>query len=220
MRFWFTKHFLWWRPNQSHLSVNQKILIQLLHCEDLQLCSVFYLCKLNIPWKNKTFEELIVHKFLTQTVYSLVWKIWTADMVRWLCGRVSCVAAGDVLRGDDDAAGRIRDADGLPAEQLQGAAGAVHGSGVLLLHRHRGGPHTRCESSTPDSPPKCVGGWVAARFIFLIITTSHPSGPRPQCDPSYEESHVNANYIRSETSGSSDGKKWQRDKNRTPVTQI
>lgn len=44
-------------------------------------------------------------------------------------------------------------------------------------------------------------------LIFLIITTSHPSGPRPQCDPSYEESHVNANYIRSETSGSSDGKK-------------
>lgn len=164
MRFWFTKHFLWWRPNQSNLSVNQKILTQLLHCEDLQLCSVFYLCKLNIPWKNKTFEDFIVHEFLTQTVYSLGWKIWTADMVRWLCGRVSCVAAGDVLRGDDDAAGRIRDADGLPAEQLQGAAGAVHGSGVLLLHRHRGGPHTRCESSTPDSPPKCVGGWVAARF--------------------------------------------------------
>lgn len=56
------------------------------------------------------------------------------------CG---CVAAGDVLRGDDDAAGRLRDADGLPAEQLQGAAAAVHGSGVLLLHRRRGAPHTR-----------------------------------------------------------------------------
>lgn len=56
------------------------------------------------------------------------------------------VAAGDVLRGDDDGAGRICDADGLPAEQLQGAAGAVHGSGVLLLHRHRGGPHTRYAS--------------------------------------------------------------------------
>lgn len=112
--------------------------------------------------KTRHFEELIVHEFLRQTVYSLGWKIWPADIVRWLCGRVSCVAAGDVLRGDDDAAGRIRDADGLPAEQLQGAAGAVHGSGVLLLHRHRGGPHTRYVSGTPDSPPKCVGGWVAA----------------------------------------------------------
>lgn len=45
-------------------------------------------------------------------------------------------AAGDVLRGDDDAAGWIRDANGLPAEQLQRAAGAVHGTGVLLIHRH------------------------------------------------------------------------------------
>lgn len=52
-------------------------------------------------------------------------------------------AAGGFLRGDDDAAGRICDADGLPAEQLQGAAAAVHGTGVLLLHRHRGGPHAR-----------------------------------------------------------------------------
>lgn len=58
------------------------------------------------------------------------------------CGG-SAFAAGDVLRGDDDAAGRVRDADGLPAEQLQGAAAAVHGPGVLLLHRHRGGPHAR-----------------------------------------------------------------------------
>lgn len=65
----------------------------------------------------------------------------TALLLFCFCG--SCVAAGDVLRGDDDAAGRIRDAYGLPAEQLQGAAGPVHGSGVLLLHRCRGGPHTR-----------------------------------------------------------------------------
>lgn len=35
--------------NQIYQSINQKILTQLLHSEDLQLCSVFYLCKLNIP---------------------------------------------------------------------------------------------------------------------------------------------------------------------------
>lgn len=52
-------------------------------------------------------------------------------------------AAGDILWGDDDAAGWIRHADGLSAEQLQGSAGGVHGSGVLLLHRHRGGPNSR-----------------------------------------------------------------------------
>lgn len=59
-----------------------------------------------------------------------------------MCTR-SCVAAGDVLRGDDHAAGRIRHAHGLPAEQLQGAAGPVHGSGVLFVHGRGGGPHTR-----------------------------------------------------------------------------
>lgn len=56
---------------------------------------------------------------------------------------------GDVLRGDDHGAGRVRDTDGLPAEQLQGAAAAVHGSGVCLLHRSGGRAHTQYVSQTP-----------------------------------------------------------------------
>lgn len=50
---------------------------------------------------------------------------------------------GGVLRGDDHGPGRICDADGLPAEQLQGAAAAVHGSGVRLVHRSGGHPHAQ-----------------------------------------------------------------------------
>lgn len=56
---------------------------------------------------------------------------------------VSLDAAGDVLRGDDHAAGRLRYVDGLPAEQLPGAAAALHRPSLLLLYWHRGGPRTR-----------------------------------------------------------------------------
>lgn len=48
-----------------------------------------------------------------------------------------------VLRGDDHGAGRIRNADRLPAEQLQRAAAAVHGPGVRLIHRSGGRAHTQ-----------------------------------------------------------------------------
>lgn len=55
----------------------------------------------------------------------------------------SLCSVGGVLWGDDDGAGGIRDADGLPAEQLQGAAAAVHGTGVCLIHRSGRRAHTQ-----------------------------------------------------------------------------
>lgn len=73
--------------NQIYQSINQKILIQLLHCEDLQLCSVFYLCKLNIPWKNKTFEDFIVHEFLTDCLLVGLKDLncWYGEVIVWSC---------------------------------------------------------------------------------------------------------------------------------------
>lgn len=63
---------------------------------------------------------------------------------------LSCVWAtvGGLLRGDDHGAGRIRDADRLPAEQLSGAAAAVHGPGVCLVHRSGGHPHAQYVQSS------------------------------------------------------------------------
>lgn len=63
-------------------------------------------------------------------------------------------AAGGVLRGDDAGAGQLRHAHRLPAEQLQGAAAAVHGPGVRLVHRSGGSAHAKYVTATKTQPDK------------------------------------------------------------------
>lgn len=77
-------------------------------------------------------------------------KVWSGSSHGHLLIPVFCCVfvAGGVLWGDDHTAGRIRHADRLPAEQLQRTTAAVHGTSVLILHRHRGSSCTQYANLT------------------------------------------------------------------------
>lgn len=80
---------------------------------------------------------------------------------------LSLYSVGGVLWGDDDGAGGIRDANGLPAEQLQGAAAAVHGSGVCLVHRSGRRAHTQYVIKHADK--KFISEFKSYEFISFQL---------------------------------------------------
>lgn len=157
---------------------------------------------MDLIWFYYTIITSLAPCFADIKKFSLLEKSWLlsktaaagADGVYSSCCCTSCIAAGDVLRGDDDAAGWIRDADGLPAEQLQGAAAAVHGTGVLLLHRHRGSPHTRYVSKT--LPSSCLWDFTSqATASLAVLWGCNVHTRKHSCDIMWQETLVALKWL-------------------------
>lgn len=125
------------------------------------MLAVFWQLKRRGKYAADVFISLVLYCFVFFNVFLLF-----SHSLSFLSAFCACPVGG-VLRGDDHGAGRICDADRLPAEQLQGAAAAVHGSGVRLVHRSGG--HPRAQYVEKAHTPHLT----AAQVTFHPII-SHP----------------------------------------------